>query len=152
MAARIALSPARGLLAATALHLGFQAVVTAVVYPALAEVPPERWGPAHAAHRRRITAVVAPVYALLGAAGLRSLRAAPRSVPLLTAVAAGAGSVLTTALVAAPTHGRLGREGPTPELLARLRASDRVRLAYAVVAAGAALAAAVDGGGGTAPG
>jgi hypothetical protein len=134
------LTRAAGLLGATALHLGFQAVVTAVVYPALAEVPPDRWGPAHAAHRRRITAVVAPVYALAGAACLRVLTAGPRTPLTSLAMAGTAAAVASTALVAGPTHARLGRGGPTPALLARLRTADRVRLAGAATAACAALA------------
>ena len=134
------LTPATGLLAAGALHLGFQAVVTTVVYPALSEVPPERWSAAHAAHSRRITPVVATVYCLLGAACLRVLRTGPRTPLLLASVAGAAGAGLATALVAAPTHSRLG-EGRTPELLATLRAADAVRLASAVVSAGAAMAA-----------
>jgi hypothetical protein len=141
----MALTPEIGLLAATALHLGTQAVVTAVVYPALAEVPPERWTSAHAAHSRRITYVVAPVYTLLAAACLGVLLAGPRTPLLLLAVAAAAAAALSTALVAAPTHGRLGREGPTPELLSRLRTSDGVRLAAGVTAAGAALLAVLTG-------
>ena len=141
----MALTASGGLLAATALHLGFQAVVTAVVYPALAEVPPQRWADAHAAHSRRITVVVAPVYAAVGAACLRALRRGPRTPPLLLSVTASAGAVLTTALVAAPTHRRLGREGVTPEGLDRLRRSDRVRLAAAATAAAAALVTARTG-------
>jgi hypothetical protein len=136
------LTPAGGLLGATALHLGFQAVVTAVVYPALAEVPPDRWSVAHAAHRRRITAVVAPVYALAGAACVRVL-AAGRPDPLTSVAIAGMTlAVSATAVGAAPTHQRLGWDGPSAELLARLRTADRVRLAAAAVAASAALAAA----------
>ena len=135
------LTPAAGLLAATALHLGFQAVVTAVVYPALAEVPPDRWSAAHAAHRRRITAVVGPVYAITGAACLRVLTARQPTPLASLAMAGTAVAVGSTASVAGPTHARLGREGPTSALLARLRWSDRVRLASAGIAAGAALAA-----------
>jgi hypothetical protein len=141
----MALTAEVGLLAASALHLGMQAVVTAVVYPALTEVPPGRWAPAHAAHSRRITFVVAPVYTVLAAACLRVLVSGPRSLLLLLAVAGAAAAALSTALVAAPTHGRLGREGPTPELLARLRRADGVRLAAGGISAGAALVAVVTG-------
>jgi hypothetical protein len=137
------LTPAAGLLAGTALHLGFQAVVTAVVYPALAEVPPDRFAPAHAAHARRVTAVVAPVYAVLAGTCLRALVAGPRTGLPALALAGSAVAAASTALVAAPTHRRLAREGATAELLARLRRSDAVRLAGAGIAAGAALAAAV---------
>src|SRR3712207_7268377 len=40
---------------ATAAHLGFQATVTAVVYPALARTPAPQWAAAHRAHSRAIT-------------------------------------------------------------------------------------------------
>ncbi len=140
-AGRTALTPAAGLLGATALHLGFQAVVTAVVYPALTEVPPERFAAAHAVHSRRIASVVAPVYGLVGAACVRALRTGPRSTPVLAAVAGSAGAGLATALVAAPTHRLLGRQGATPALVTRLRRADRLRLAGAVLAAGSALGA-----------
>jgi hypothetical protein len=138
----MALSAVGGLLTAAAVHLGFQAVVTIVVYPALAEVPPERWDAAHAAHTRRITAVVAPVYALLGGAAARALLARPGSPLVLVAAGGAATAALSTALVAAPAHRRLARDGRDAEALATLRRSDRARLLGACVAAGAALAAA----------
>jgi hypothetical protein len=130
------------LLAASALHLGFQLVVSVVVYPALVDVAPDRWTAAHTAHSQRISLVVAPVYVLLAAACLWVLVAGPRTPGLLLAVAGAAVAALATALVAAPTHGRLGREGPTAGLLARLERADRVRLTAAVVAAAGALGAA----------
>jgi hypothetical protein len=136
------MTAADGLLAAAALHLGFQATVTGVVYPALAEVPSERWPSAHAAHTRRITTVVAPVYAVLGAACARALLAGPRTPSIVVAVGGAATAALSTALVAAPTHRRLARDGRDAVLLATLRRSDRVRLLGATVAAAAALAAA----------
>ncbi|GIG29747.1 hypothetical protein [Cellulomonas marina] len=131
------------LLAACALHLGFQAVVTRVVYPALAEVPADRFAAAHAAHSRRIAVVVAPVYGVLAAACLRALPAVARQPLLLVPLTASAAAAATTAAVAAPTHRRLGREGPAPTLLRRLRRADRVRLVCALVAACGATAAAV---------
>jgi hypothetical protein len=139
------LSPTAGLLAAAALHLGFQAVVTAVVYPALAEVPPDRWPEAHAAHSRRISGVVAPVYALLGVSCLRSLRSGPPTALLGIALSGAAAAGLSTAVVAAPSHRRLGRQGPTREALHRLRRADGVRLLGAGIAAAAALADALTG-------
>lgn len=131
---------AGALLVTSAVHLGFQAVVTGVVYPALAELPPDRWDAAHATHRRRITVVVAPVYAALGAAVVHAVRSDPRA-SVRVAVAGATTAVLSTAVVAAPAHGRLARQGPDPRLLRRLRRSDAVRLAGALVAAGGALAA-----------
>ena len=46
---------------------------------------------------------------------------------VLAAVAAHATALLVTALVAAPTHGRLGRAGPDRALLVRLARSDLAR-------------------------
>jgi multisubunit Na+/H+ antiporter MnhB subunit len=137
----MALTPAGGLLTAAAVHLGFQAVVSAVVYPALAESGADRWEVTHAAHTRRITPVVAPVYAGLGTACVWALVSGPRTPLVLLAVGGAAAAATSTAFVAAPTHRRLGREGPTRALLERLRTADRVRLAAAAVAGAAALAA-----------
>ena len=131
------------LLAVSALHAGFQLVVTVVVYPALADVPPDRWGPAHDAHSRRITLLVAPLYAaVVGACGW-VLVDGPLLLSAAVAVAGNAGALVATALVAGPTHGRLGRDGKRPELVRRLLLADRVRTFGAVtalVAAGLAVA------------
>lgn len=129
------MNSALALLAAGALHLGFQLVVTLVVYPALSDVPDDGWSRAHAAHSRRITAIVAPVYGLLAAACLWVLVAGPYDVPILVSVAGAATSAVATALVAGPVHGRLGREGRSAELLGRLRRADIVRLGGAAVCA-----------------
>ncbi|MBB2901260.1 hypothetical protein FHR75_002048 [Kineococcus radiotolerans] len=129
------------LLAAAALHAGFQAVVTAVVYPALVATPARDWTAVHAAHSRRITRVVAVVYGSVVAAWGWALATLPLSPWLGVALA---GSVLTgaaTAFSAAPTHARLGRLGPRPELLARLVRADAVRLAGAVLTLGGAAGA-----------
>lgn len=128
--------PENALLAATALHLGFQATVTVLVYPALARVPPAQWTAAHRAHSRAITPVVAVVYGSLLAAGGWALWSGPAAGTWL-ALAATAVAMLVTAFVAAPAHGRLGG-GHDPELLRRLLRADRVR---AVAAALALLAA-----------
>jgi hypothetical protein len=135
------MDPADALLAATAVHAGFQAVVTVVVYPALAEVPADRWAVAHAAHSRRITAVVAPVYVAVAAACLWLLLSGPYTLLLMLAITGNALAGLSTALIAAPTHSRLGREGPTPQLMRRLLLIDQVRLLAAVLALVAVLVA-----------
>ena len=62
------MTPENLMLAASALHLGFQAAVTVVTYPALAEVGPARWTAAHTAHSRRITWLVAPLHVLVAGA------------------------------------------------------------------------------------
>jgi hypothetical protein len=141
------------LVAATALHLGFQLVVTALVYPAL--LAPEaardddgvravaRWRLAHERHRRRITPVVGLVYGLLGLADGWVLVAGPRSAPALVSVAAAAVVVLVTATTAGPAHGALASRGRSEALVRRLRRADAVRLVGAAVAAVAAVVAAL---------
>ncbi|NYG56721.1 hypothetical protein [Nocardioides perillae] len=131
------MDPEVALLAATALHAGFQATVTRVVYPALADVDVDRWRPAHEAHSRRISLVVLVVYAALVAACCWVLVDGPRTPAAYTALTGAALAGLTTAAVAAPTHGALGR-GPTDALVRRLLVADRVRLLGAVVALGGA--------------
>ena len=127
--------PVPWLLLAAAAHLGFQLTVDLVVYPALAEVGPDRWTSAHAGHSRRITPVVALVYVplvlVLGWAGV----AEPGEVGTWVAVAGGLLSVVATAAVAAPIHGRLSSVDPDERsvLLGRLARADRVRTVGAVV-------------------
>ncbi|CAA9367814.1 MAG: hypothetical protein AVDCRST_MAG47-791 [uncultured Nocardioidaceae bacterium] len=118
------------LLAAAAVHLGFQLTVTLVVYPTLAFSPD--WDRAHSAHTRSITPVVVIVYgALVLATGWALL--ATWIDPWTLLAAAGAGlALLSTALVAGPTHGRLA-DGRDPALLRRLLVADRVRTVGAVV-------------------
>lgn len=126
-----------------ALHAGFQVTVSTLVYPALAEAPAAAWRSVHDRHSRRITPLVAVVYAaaLVATAGtvLTGLTAATGVSVIATGVAMG-----LTAALAAPIHGRLGRtEEPDPVLLHRLLVVDRLRALAAVVAALAALAASV---------
>ncbi len=122
------------LLAAGALHAGFQATVTLVVYPALVDLTPMAWGAGHAAHSRRIAVVVAPVYLAVAAACVWALASLPTTAAVAFAVAGHGLAAGTTALAAAPAHGRLDRHGRTPEVLRRLLVADRVRLAGALVA------------------
>ncbi len=132
-----------GLLAATCLHAGFQLTVTVLVYPALARVPVEAWAVEHDRHSRRITPLVAVVYAgvLVTAAG--ALLTSPSYAVGPAVAVALAGHALTlgvTAAVAAPLHGRLGR-GRDASLVRRLVVADRVRAAGVVVALAGATAA-----------
>ena len=129
------------LVAAAALHLGFQATVTAVVYPALSRVPAESWPAAHHSHSRAITPVVVLVYGSLVVAGGWALRSQP-SAWTIAALAAAAVSAATTALVAAPVHRRLAgaRDGA---LIRRLLRADRVRTGAAVICLVGALLAAL---------
>lgn len=135
------MTPVDALLAAASLHLGFQLVVTGVVYPALAEVTDEDWSRAHNAHSRRITLIVGPVYGLLAAACLWVLMSEPTDAFVLASVAGALISALATAFVAAPTHGALGRAGRAEHLMTRLRSADGVRLGGAVLCAAFAVSA-----------
>lgn len=128
------------LVAAAALHAGFQLTVTTLIYPALVEVEAARFAAAHTVHSRRIVPLVGLVYGALGLACLGALLTAPGSAAVWLAGAASAAAVLVTALRAAPLHGRVGREGPGPDLLRALVRADRVRTAAALVALVAAVA------------
>ena len=129
------MTPVDALAAAAAVHLGFQLVVTAVVYPALAEVPDDDWLRAHDAHSRRTTLVVGLVYGLLAAACLWVLASGSIHPFVSISVAGAVISALATAFVAAPAHGELGRTERTEHLMRRLRTADRVRLGSAVLCA-----------------
>jgi hypothetical protein len=134
-------TPELALLTAAAVHLGFQATVTAVVYPALARVPAAQWPGAHRAHTRAITPVVVVLYGALVTAGAWALVSGPDG---WTAVALGAVAVtvLVTAFGAAPAHSRLG-EGHDPARIRRLLRVDRIRAAAAMLALAAAVPAAL---------
>jgi hypothetical protein len=135
-------TPETALLAAGGLHLGFQAVVTVVVYPALASARAGDWRAVHAAHSRRISLVVGPLYLAVAAACLWVLVAGPHSPAALLSVGGHALAAGVTAAFAAPSHGRLGRagsDGPDPAEIVRLLRADRVRLLATVVAFAAAL-------------
>jgi hypothetical protein len=136
----VADSAALTLLAASALHLGFQLTVSCIVYPALASEPESRWREAHDAHSRRITPVVVLVYGLLVVACGWTLATGPDRWSLVAVVAATVAGLLT-ALVAAPAHGRLGRAW-SRSLLDRLLLVDRGRTVAAAVGALAAFLAA----------
>lgn len=125
------------LLAATALHAGFQLTVTALVYPALVRVPASAWQVEHDRHSRRIVPVVGVVYVAALVACVGVLLTGPTYAEWV-AVAATGTAIGTTALAAAPMHGRLAGD-PDPVLLKRLLRVDRIRAAAAVVALAAAL-------------
>lgn len=129
------------LLAVSAAHAGFQLVVSVVVYPALAEVGEQGWATAHAAHSRRISLVVGPLYLALIAVNLGVLIDGVGSLAVGLAVLGNAIAGVTTALVAAPTHGSLGLRGPMPRLIRRLLVADWIRTGGALLACGAALIA-----------
>ena len=122
-------------------HAAFQLVVTGRLYPALAAVPPAHWHAEHDAHSRRMVPAVGAVYGAVVVSGLAAL-GGRRDRVLLVALGAEAVAVLTTALVAAPLHRRLG-EARRDRDLHRLLAADQVRTLAAVVGAIAAARAVV---------
>lgn len=128
------------LLAATALHAGFQLTVTLVVYPALASVPAADWTPAHDAHSRRIAPLVGLVYGAALVTGVGAVLVAP-SAGTLTALVGTLAAVAVTATSAAPTHGRLGG-GRDDALVRRLLRADRLRCLASLVGVVGALVAA----------
>lgn len=132
-----ALAWATAWLVATALHAGFQLTVSLVVYPAFPRVPGAAWTDFHAGHSRGIAPLVGVLYAGLLATASGVLVLGPRGVWLLVALAGVGLALATTALVAAPTHGRLGA-GPDPTLLRRLRRADAVRTLGALLGAAGA--------------
>ncbi len=125
-------------LTAAALHAGFQATVSTIVYPTLAHVRPAHWRQAHDRHSRAITPLVAVVYAALVGCGAWWLVVDHSALPVLAVVLAGL-AVLVTAAVAAPLHGRLDKRDD--RLVARLLTADRVRTALALGATAVALVA-----------
>ena len=128
------------LLGATAVHAGFQVVVTFLVYPAFADIPEDQWPAFHAAHSRRIAGIVVVVYALLVLTSGWVMVAGPTDTATVAAMGAAAAAILITAFVAAPAHGRLSPDRGAGDLALLVRA-DRVRLAAALVALGSAVAA-----------
>ena len=121
------------LVATTALHAGFQLVVTGLVYPAFAEVPADAWAAHHGRHTRRVTRLVVPVYGVVVVASALVLAHGPSPWQVAALVATGT-ALLTTALVAGPAHSRLA-SGPHGHVLQRLLRADRVRCAAACLAA-----------------
>lgn len=130
-------TPETLLLGATALHAGFQVTVTVLVYPRLAETSAADWRRVHGRHSRRITPLVAVVYAAVLAACAAAL--ADPGPADVAAVAASAVALGTTATLAAPLHGRLTERDD--RLVARLLRADRVRAVASVLALVAAVAA-----------
>ncbi len=126
------------LLAATAVHAGFQTTVTVLVYPALSRVGPADWEREHGLHSRRITPLVGAVYGFLAVACVGAMMTLPWSAGLWLALVGSAATALVTAVGAAPTHGRL-TNSPEPWLVHRLLIVDRWRSGCALAALAGAL-------------
>ena len=124
----------------TSAYAGFQATVRLLVYPQMTGVPAPAFAAYEAAHTRRVSLVVGPLFAALavttaGLLAVPGLRAAGAVAAVLLAVLLG-----VTAFGAVPQHQRLG-EGFDAAAHARLMRWDAVRLAVAVAALGPAVAA-----------
>lgn len=122
------------LLAVSAFHAGFQLVVSVVVYPALADTTAASWAQVHDRHSRRIVAVVAPLYPVIVGVIVWALVAGPVTPAVVVAGTGNLFAVVVTAALAAPMHGRLGREGHSPERIRALLRADWLRTAGAAVA------------------
>ncbi len=115
-------------------YAAFQWTVQLVVYRMFTDVPPAAFPAYEAAHQRRITRLVGPLFAALGVS-TGALLVRPGAVPVpVAAAAAGATVVLLglTAVGAVPLHGRLARRFDAGDLRRLLR----VDLARALVATG----------------
>ncbi len=123
------------LLVVAAAHLGFQLTVSLVVYPALREVGADAWPAAHERHSRRIAPLVAALYVPLVLVLACTVATEPQAAGTWLALVGGALSVLSTAAIAAPLHGRLATvpAGERTELLGDLGRVDLIRTVGAVV-------------------
>jgi hypothetical protein len=119
------------LLAAVAVHAGFQMTVTTLVHPALFCAPD--WDSAHAAHSRAITPLVVLVYGAVVAASVWLLVEGVDHTGTWVVLGGVAVSLAATAFRAAPLHGRLS-SGRDATLLRSLRQADLVRSFGAVLA------------------
>ena len=116
---------------AWALYLGFQAVIRVVVYPQFALVPSEGFPRYEAAHQRRVTALVLPLFAgLLLVSGAVLWRPPEGADALLVGAAALPLPVVlgATFFGAVPQHRRLAH-GFDPLAHRRLLRADSMRLA-----------------------
>lgn len=128
---------------AAALHAGFQVTVTVLVYPVLGDRRAEEWRAAHDRHSRAIAPLVGVVYLALLVTGGLLVAAGPDAAGWLALGLTGL-ALATTAVAAAPTHGRLTDRDAA--LVRRLLVADRWRCAFVVLGAVAAVGAVVTGG------
>lgn len=128
---------------ASALHAGFQATVTVLVYPVLGDRDSGEWRVAHARHSRSIAPLVGVVYVPLVISGGVFVASGPDLAGWL-ALAGAIGALGLTAAAAAPIHGRLADRDDA--LVSRLLVADRARCVLAVAGAVLAVVAVVTGG------
>lgn len=126
------------LLTTSAITLGFQSIVTSVVYPQLFDGTTHGIAERQADHARRIAPVALTLYATtLGAAAWAtygSLRSGERRGRVATAVACAsglAGPAVTAGVI--PLHAGIAQEQITRPRIAALMASDRLRTGLAAV-------------------
>jgi hypothetical protein len=131
-------SPETALLAAVAVHAGFQLTVTTLVYPALFRT--SDWLPTHRAHSRAITPLVAVIYGALVVTSAWAVVDGVDSIGTVLALGGITLCLLTTAFFAAPLHGKLAG-GRDAALVDRLLVADGVRSIGAVLALVGALLA-----------
>ncbi len=113
--------------AATAVHAGFQLIVTGLVYPGLAAAAPDDWAARHHAHSRAITPIVVLVYGILAMAGGWLVTSTSLDAWQVLSLVSVAAAIAITGLVAAPAHGRLSQARTERDLGVLLKA-DRMRL------------------------
>lgn len=120
-------------LAAVSAYAGFQWTVRVVVYPQFAGVPASSFAAYEAAHQRRLSFVVGPLFGALAVTTALMLLLRPPALPWW---AAGVSAALvlvvlgTTGAVAVPLHRRLG-DGWDVDAHAALMRADTVRVAAA---------------------
>jgi len=125
-------------LVAGSAYAGFQATVTAVVYPTLSHVRAAHWRQAHDRETRAVRPLVAASSVAVAATAAWWL-ATSWSILAVVAVALAALSLAITAVVAAPLHRRLVKRDD--QALTRLLGVDKARTVLAFAAVGVALAA-----------
>ena len=126
------------LLTTSAVHLGFQSLVTSVVYPQLFDGPTHGIGERQADHARRIAPVALTLYATgLGAAAWASYGTirSHRHDGLAATLLACASSIAVPAVTAGvlPLHRGIAQERGTGPRIKALMASDRLRTGLAAV-------------------
>ncbi len=126
------------LLTTSAITLGFQSIVSSVVYPQLFDGTTHGIAERQSDHARRIAPVALTLYVTsLGAAAWAmygSVRSGERTGRVATAVACAsnlAGPVITAGVV--PLHASIAQEQITRPRIAALMASDRLRTGLAAV-------------------
>lgn len=135
------------LLAASGIHLGFQAQVTAVEYPELFRGADGTLPARQAEHARRIAPLVAAVYAsLAGAAGwaaATSWRDTPgrrRTATVVSCLSAAAAPLLTAAATM-PLHVGIAHQGADRARVEGILAADRARTVASAIGVVAAVQA-----------